>query len=97
MTRDRRGRFAWGRQSGRPCGCLDHVNRAARPLLSGEGEALTRKANRRRGGGCVSNVSSGGGERAVEFTILAIRGAADLAGAMGAVADAAAEGALTPA
>jgi hypothetical protein len=29
-------------QSGRPRGCLDRVNRAARFLLPGEGEALTR-------------------------------------------------------
>ena len=44
--RDRRGRFAKGRSgnpAGRPRGCRDHVNRAAR-LLAGEGEALTRKA-----------------------------------------------------
>ena len=66
--RDRRGRFAKGRSgnpAGRPRRGRDHVNRAARLLLAGEGEALTRKA-------------------------------ADLAGAMGAVADAAAEGAVTP-
>ena len=45
-VRDRRGRFAKGRSgnpAGRPRGCRDHVNRAAR-LLAGEGEALTRKA-----------------------------------------------------
>ena len=46
-VRDRRGRFARGRSgnlAGRPHGCRDHVNRAARLLLAGEGEALTRKA-----------------------------------------------------
>jgi Family of unknown function (DUF5681) len=46
-VRDRRGRFARGRSgnpAGRPRGCRDHVNRAARLLLAGEGEALTRKA-----------------------------------------------------
>src|SRR5882762_470713 len=45
-VRDRRGRFAKGRSgnpAGRPRGCRDHVNRAAR-LLASEGEALTRKA-----------------------------------------------------
>jgi len=45
--RDRRGRFARGRAgnpAGRPRGCRDHVNRAGRLLLAGEGEALTRKA-----------------------------------------------------
>jgi hypothetical protein len=43
-VRDRRGRFARGRSgnpAGRPRGCRDHVNRAARLLLAGEGEALT--------------------------------------------------------
>src|SRR5207249_119162 len=46
-VRDRRGRFARGRSgnpAGRPRGCRDHINRAARLLLTGEGEALTRKA-----------------------------------------------------
>ena len=45
--RDRRGRFAKGRSgnpAGRPRGGRDHVNRAARLLLAGESEALTRKA-----------------------------------------------------
>ena len=46
-VRDRRGRFGKGRSgnpAGRPRGCRDHVNRAARLLLAGEGEVLTRKA-----------------------------------------------------
>src|SRR5258708_34087285 len=46
-ARDPGGRFAKGRAgnpAGRPRGCRDHVNRAARLLLAGEGEALTRKA-----------------------------------------------------
>src|SRR6266700_5593592 len=46
-VRDGRGRFARGRSgdpAGRPRGCRDHVNRAARLLLDGEAEALTRKA-----------------------------------------------------
>jgi hypothetical protein len=46
-VRDRRGRFARGRSgnpAGRPRGCRDHVNRAARLPLAGEGAALTRKA-----------------------------------------------------
>jgi hypothetical protein len=45
-VRDRRGRFARGRSgnpAGRPRGCRGHINRAARLLLAGEGEALTRK------------------------------------------------------
>jgi hypothetical protein len=33
-----------GNPADRPRGCRDHVNRAARLSLAGEGEALTRKA-----------------------------------------------------
>jgi hypothetical protein len=39
-----RSREAGRNPAGRPRGCRDHVNRAARLLLAGEGEALTRKA-----------------------------------------------------
>ena len=65
---DRGGRFAKGRSgnpAGRPRGCRDHINRAARLLLAGEGEALTRKVvelalvGDRRHYGCASNASSG--------------------------------------
>jgi Family of unknown function (DUF5681) len=48
-ARDRHGRFAKGRSgnpAGRPRGCRDHVNRAARLLLAGEGEGLTPKSGR---------------------------------------------------
>jgi hypothetical protein len=44
-VRGRRGRFTRGRSgnpAGRRRGCRDHVNRPARLLLAGEGEALTR-------------------------------------------------------
>jgi len=103
--RDRRGRFAKGRSgnpAGRPRGCRDHVNRAARLLLAGEGEALTRKAVELALAGdpaalrlCLERIVGPYRERAVEFTMPPIRNAADLAGAMAAVADAAAEGAVT--
>ena len=46
-ARDRRGWFPKGRSgnpAGRPRGCRDYVNRAARLLLAGAGETLTRKA-----------------------------------------------------
>ena len=105
-ARDRRGRFAKGRSgnpAGRPRGCRDHVNRAARLLLAGEGEALTRKAVELALAGdpaalrlCLERIVGPYRERAVEFTMPPIRNAADLAGAMAAVADAAAEGAVTP-
>jgi hypothetical protein len=45
---------------------------------------------------CLERIVGPYRERAVEFTMPPIRNAADLAGAMGAVADAAAEGAVTP-
>src|SRR5437868_9883839 len=104
-VRDRRGRFARGRSgnpAGRPRGCRDHVNRAARLLLAGEGEALTRKAVEMALAGdptalrlCLERIVGPYRERAVEFTMPAIRSAADLVDAMAAVADAAAEGAVT--
>src|SRR5205807_7630466 len=103
-ARDRRGRFPKGRSgnpAGRPPGCRDHVNRAARLLLAGE--ALTRKAVELALTGdpaalrlCLERIVGTYRERAVEFTMPAIRNAADPAGAMAAVADAAAQGAVTP-
>jgi hypothetical protein len=105
-VRDRRGRFARGRSgnpAGRPRGCLDHINRAARLLLAGEGEALTRKAVELALAGdpsalrlCLERILGPCRDRAVEFTMPPIRNAADLAGAMAAVAEATAQGAVTP-
>ena len=105
-VRDRRGRFARGRSgnpAGRPRGCRDHVNRAARLLLAGEAEALTRKAVELALAGdptalrlCLERIVGPYRERAVEFTMPPIGSAADLAGAMAAVAGATAQGAVTP-
>ncbi len=105
-ARDGCGRFVRGRSgnpAGRPRGCRDHVNRAARLLLAGEGEALTRKAVELALAGdaaalrlCLERILGPCRERAVEFTMPPIRGAADLAPAMAAVALAAAQGAVTP-
>jgi Family of unknown function (DUF5681) len=105
-VRDRRGRFTRGRSgnpAGRPRGCRDHINRAARLLLAGEGEALTRKAVELALAGdptalrlCLERVVGPYRERAVEFTMPPIGNAAVLAGAMAAVADATARGAVTP-
>jgi hypothetical protein len=104
---DRGGRFSKGRSgnpAGRPRGCRDHVNRAARLLLAGEGEALTRKAVELALAGdaaalrlCLERIVGPYRERAVEFMMPRIRNAAGLAGAMAAVADGVAEGAVTPA
>ena len=92
-ARDRGGRFSKGRSgnpAGRPRGCRDHVNRAARLLLAGEGEALTRKAVELALAGdpaalrlCLERIVGPYRERAVEFTMPAIRNAADLAGPKG--------------
>ena len=78
-ARDRRGRFAKGRSgnpAGRPRGCRDHVNRAARLLLAGEGEALTRKAVELALAGdpaalrlCLERIVGPYRERAVEFVM----------------------------
>src|SRR3979490_191990 len=107
--RDRRGRFARGRSgnpAGRPRGCRDHVNRAARLLLAGEGEALTRKAVELALAGdpaalrlCLERIGGPDRERAAALRIPPIptaRSAGGLAGAMAAVADATAQGAVTP-
>jgi hypothetical protein len=92
-----------GNPAGRPRGCRDKVNRAAELLLDGEAAALTRKAVEMALDGdpsalrlCLDRVVSPRRERPVQFAIPPIRGAADLAGAMGAVAGAAAQGAITP-
>ncbi len=72
-------------------------------MLAGEGETLTRKAIDLALAGdpaamrlCLERIVGPYRERAVEFTMPPIRNAADLAGAMAAVADAAAQGAVTP-
>jgi hypothetical protein len=72
-------------------------------LLAGEGEALTRKAVELALAGdpaalrlCLERIVGPYRDRAVEFTMPTIRNAADLTVAMGAVADAAAQGAVTP-
>src|SRR5712671_4610983 len=86
---DRRGRFARGRSgnpAGRPRGCRDHVNRAARLLLAGEGEALTRKAVELALSGdpaalrlCLDRIVAPRRERAVQLVLPEVSDAADLA------------------
>ena len=105
-VRDRRGRFTRGRSgnpAGRPRGCRDHVNRAARLLLAGEGEALTRKAVELALAGdqtalrlCLERIVGPYRERAVEFVMPPIRNPGDLPSARAALADAVAQGAVTP-
>src|ERR1700720_3185938 len=88
-VRAQRARSARGRSgspAGRPRGCRDHVNRAARLLLAGEGEALTRKAVELALAGdptalrlCLERIAGPYRERAVEFTMPPLRNASDLA------------------
>src|SRR6202047_188347 len=95
--RARAARPGWsGNPAGRPRGCRDHVNRAARLLLAGEGEALTRKAVELALAGdpaalrlCLERIVGPYRERAVEFTMPPIRNATDLAGAVAAARGAA--------
>jgi hypothetical protein len=105
-ARDERGRFLRGHSgnpAGRPKGCRDRANRAAATLLAEEAEALARKAVELALGGdplalklCLERLVGPCRERAVEFAMPAIRSAADLTAAVAAIADAAAEGRLTP-
>jgi hypothetical protein len=102
-----RGRpFAKGRSGnpkGRPRRARDKVNRVAEALFDREAEGLTRKAFELAHEGnvaalkaCLDRIVPPRRERSVSFTMPRIKGAADLAPAMGAVANAAAEGAITP-
>ncbi len=105
-TRDKQGRFVRGysgNPGGRPKACRDRANRPAWALLAAEGEALARKAVELALAGdpialrlCLERLAGPCRERAVEFTMPVIRNAADLAPAMAAVAQSAAQGRLTP-
>jgi hypothetical protein len=105
-VRDGCGRFARGRSgnpAGRPRGCRDHVNRAARLLLAGEGEAPTRKAVELALAGdptamrlCIERILPQCRERTVKFVLPPIESAADIAAAMKAVTSALAGGVITP-
>ncbi len=104
--RDPRGRFTRGRSgnpAGRPAGLRNSATREAESMLEGEAAALTRKALDLALAGdplalrlCLDRVIAPRRERAVSFTMPPIAGAADLAGAMAALAGAAARGTITP-
>jgi hypothetical protein len=92
-----------GNPAGRPRGCRDKISRAAEMLLDDEAEALTRKAVELALDGdpaalrlCLDRVAAPRRQRSVEFSLPPMRTAADLAGAMGAIASAAASGVITP-
>ncbi len=102
-----RGRpFAKG-QSGNPAGrrpgSRNRATLAAEILLQGQSEALTQKAVERALAGsdfalkiCLDRILAPRRERTVRFALPPIESSADLAAALGAVAAAVAEGALTP-
>jgi hypothetical protein len=106
LRRDRRGRFVRGHSgnlAGRPPGIRNRATMAAEAMLDGEAAALTRKALDLALEGdtaalrlCLDRVVAPRRERAVAFTMPAIRDAADLARAMAALAGAAAAGMITP-
>ncbi len=104
--RDRHGRFIRGRSgnpAGRPPGLRNRATLAAEQMLDGEAEALTRLALDLAHDGdktalrlCLDRIIAPRRERAVSFTMPPIAGPADLAAAMAALADAAAQGVITP-
>jgi len=100
------GQFAKGQSgnpAGRPRGRRNNATLAIAALLEGEAEALTRKAVALALDGnalalklCLDRLAAPRRERAVAFALPAIGNAADLAGAMAAIAAAVAAGELTP-
>src|SRR5260370_25106967 len=92
-----------GNPAGRPPGRRDRGTRAAESYLDSQAEALLQRAVELALAGdashmrlCVERIVAPRRERSVEFAMPPMRSAADLAGAMGAVAEAAARGLLTP-
>jgi len=92
-----------GNPGGRPPGCRNRASLAAEALLDGEADLLTRRAVELAIEGdptalklCLERILAPRRERAVRFALPPIESAADIAGAMGAVAAAVADGALTP-
>lgn len=92
-----------GNPGGRQPGCRNRASLAAEALLDGEADALTRRAVELAIEGdptalklCLERILAPRRERVVRFALPPIASAADIAGAMGAVAAAVADGALTP-
>jgi hypothetical protein len=92
-----------GNPKGRPRGCRNAATLAAEMLLEGQSEALTQKAVERALEGsdlalklCLDRILAPRRERTVTFALPPIDSPADLTAALGAIAGAVAEGALTP-
>ena len=91
-----------GNPAGKPPGCRNHASRTAEILLDSEVEALTRKAMALAMDGdalalrlCLDRIIAPRRERPVRFALPPIGGAADLAPAMAAIAEAVAAGTIT--
>jgi hypothetical protein len=96
----RKGRS--GNPRGRQVGSRNSASLAAEALLDGEADRLTRRAVELAAEGdptalrlCLERIVAPRRERAVKFDLPPIESAADIARAMGAVAAAVAQGALT--
>jgi Family of unknown function (DUF5681) len=92
-----------GNPAGRRRGSRNLAIVAAESLLAGQSEALTQKAVERALEGsdlalklCLDRILAPRRERTVNFALPPIESPADLSAALGAVAAAVAEGALTP-
>jgi Family of unknown function (DUF5681) len=92
-----------GNPRGREVGRRNRASLAAEALLDGEADTLTRRAVELAIEGdptalklCLERILAPRRERVVRFALPPIDSAADIARAMGAVAAAVAEGALTP-
>ena len=90
-----------GNPAGRRFGSRNKSTIAAQELLAGEAEALTRKAVEAALAGdptalrlCLERILPR--DRAVRFALPPIKGASDIAQAMGAVTEALADGLITP-
>ena len=92
-----------GNPAGRRSGSRNRASLAAEFLLEGQSEALTQKAVERALEGsdlalklCLDRILAPRRERTVQFALPPIESPADLTAALGAVAAAVADGALTP-
>jgi len=101
MSKFKRGQS--GNPGGRPKGSLNKATLASQALLDGEAEVLTRKVVELAKAGnpmalrlCLERVLPPRKDRPINFTLPKIKGAEDLAKALGAILEAVANGEITP-
>jgi hypothetical protein len=92
-----------GNPAGRPHGARNKATLAAEALFDSEAEALSRKAVELALDGsegalriCLDRIIAPRRERPIQLAVPPIHSASDIAGAMGAIVKAAAQGAITP-